>query len=322
MNAVAAPLRIAQPLLLLCCIGTLASSQTLSIATANPTGLYYPLGGGLASIWSKQLRDINIKAEATAGSVTNLIQVAKLESDIGFSQEDAIADAVAGRGSFREALPLKVLARLYPNLIHLVTLENSGIRSIHDLAGKRVSVGPPGSGNQLTTWNILNAIGITEVDFSLRQLNYNQTTNGIKDGTLDAGFIAGGIGVAAVAELAVARNMVLVPFSDEDISQISAHITAYSGFTVPPGIYRGVNQPVQVPTLWNVLVVNTSMDEDLAYRLLEIMFRFRADLEKISSVARFITPETARNVAPLPLHSGAAHYYDDVLGTSSFPLKK
>ena len=309
-------------LLILVALAAPTSAQTLSLATGNPSGLYYPLGGGLASVWSRHLPDINIKAETTAGSVTNVIQVAKLESDIGFSQGDAIADAVAGRGRFPEPLPLKVLAKLYPNLVHLVALESSGIRSVHDLASRRVSVGPPGSGNQVTTWNILDALGITEDDFSVRQLNYTQTTNGLKDGTLDAGFIAGGIGIAAVMELAVARDMVLVPFSDQDMARISAHVSAYSAFTVPPGVYRGVDEPVQTPTLWNVLVANASMDDELAYRLLETMFKYREDLENISQVARFITPETARDVAPLPLHPGAARYYEDVLGPAPSPVEK
>ena len=255
------------------------TAQTLSFATGNPAGLYYPLGGGLASIWSRTVAGVNMKAEVTAGSVTNLIQVAKLESDIGFSQGDSVADAVIGEGRFRDPLPLAVLGKMYPNVVHVVALASSGIVSIEDLRGKRVSVGPPGSGNAVTAWNILNALEINEDDFVVRQLNFTETSNGLKDGTLDAGFIAAGIGVAAVVELAVARDVVLVPFTDEEITAVTDAIPAYSAFSVPPGVYRGVDEPVQTPSLWNLLVVNQSMNEDLAYRLIKALFDFRPDLE-------------------------------------------
>ena len=100
---------------------------------------------------------------------------------------------------------------MYPNVVHLVTLKDSGIESLSDLKNKKVSVGPPGSGNAVTAWNILNALEITEDDFVVRQQNYTETSNGLKDGTIDAGFIAGGIGIAAVLKLAIVRDMVLVP---------------------------------------------------------------------------------------------------------------
>lgn len=294
---------------------SLSSAQTLSIATGNPAGIYYPLGGGLASIWSRHVGGVNMKAEVTAGSVTNLIQVAKLESDIGFAQGDSVADAMAGVGPFPSALPLAILGKMYPNVVHVVTVRSSGIESVDDLRGKKVSVGPPGSGNAVTAWNILDAVGITEDDFTVRQLNYTETSNGLKDGTIDAGFIAGGIGIAAVVELAVARRIALVPFTDEEMAAITNHVAAYSAFSVPPGVYRGIDSSVQTPTLWNLLVVNRDMDEELAYRLIKAVFEFRQDLENISQVAKFIVPETAASVGNLPLHPGARRYYDEILGS-------
>ena len=190
--------------------------QTLSIATGNTNGLYYPLGGGLASIWSRHLDGVNMKAETTAGSVTNLIQVAKGESEVGFTQADALAAALAGTGRFPEPMPLMSIGKLYPNVVHLVTVRSTGIESVHDLRGRRVSVGPPGSGNAVTAWNVLESMGIGESDFTVRQLNYAQMSNGLKDGTLDAAFIAGGVGMPAVVEIGVSRDMVIVPFTEDE----------------------------------------------------------------------------------------------------------
>lgn len=289
--------------------------STFSVATGNPSGVYYPLGGGLASVWSKELRGINIKAEVTAGSVTNLVQVARGESEVGFTQGDALADALAGRGEFPEPLPLALLARLYPNVVHLVTVKGYGIESVGDLAGKKVSVGPPGSGNAVTAWNILRSLGIAENDLEVRQVNYAETTNGLKDGTIDAGFIAGGLGIAAVVELAASRDIVLVPFTVEEMARIIERFPAYSPFSVPAGVYAGVDEPVPTPSLWNLLVVRRDMDEELAYRLTKTLFEHRERLESISKVARFIEPMSSSDVGKMPLHPGARRYYDEVLAS-------
>ncbi len=290
----------------------MSGSRTMSFATGNTNGLYYPLGGGLASVWSRSLPEVNMKAETTAGSVTNLIQVANDESEIGFSQADALAGALAGSGRFPEPLPLRTLGRIYPNVAHLVTVEGTGIRSIQDLRGRRVSVGPPGSGNAVTAWNVLSAVGIVEADFTVRQLDYAQMSNGLKDGTLDAGFIAGGVGMPAVVEISVSRPMVLVPFTEEEIEVIVAAVPAYAGFQVPAGAYRGVDTPVLTPSLWNHIVVAEGMDEELAFDLVQTMFERRSDLEAISSVARFLDPETARDVPGFPLHPGAILFYQGI----------
>jgi TRAP transporter TAXI family solute receptor len=293
------------------------ASETMSVATGNPSGLYYPLGGGMASLWSEHLEGVNMKAEVTAGSVTNLIQVAREESDVAFSQGDAARDAILGAGRFREPLPLRVVARLYPNVVHLLAVQGGGIESVDDVRGKRLSVGPPGSGNAVTAWNILTALGITENDFLVRQLNYTEIANGLKDGTLDAGFITGGIGISAVVELAIARDVVLVPFTDDEMAAITARVPAYSSFSVPSGVYRGVETPVQTPTLWNLLVVHEQMEEELVYRLLGTIFDHHEELLNISQVARFITPESAMEIGDLPLHPGATRYYDELLHTSA-----
>ncbi|MCG8468375.1 MAG: TAXI family TRAP transporter solute-binding subunit [Gemmatimonadetes bacterium] len=293
------------------------STTTLSIATGSTSGLYYPLGGALASVWSRHIDGLNMKAETTAGSVTNLIQVAKGESEVGLSQGDALADALTGAGRFPERMPLQTLGKLYPNVVHLVTVRRAGIDEPQDLRGKRVSVGPPGSGNAVTAWNVLEALDLGEEDFAVRQLDYSQTSNGLKDGTLDAGFIAGGIGMPAVVEIAISRDMILVPFTEEEIERITTAEPAYAGFRVPPGVYQGVDEPVLTPTLWNQLVVHRDLDPGLAYDLTRTLFECRRELERISTVARFFDPATARDVGTVPVHPGARRFYEEVSADGS-----
>ena len=155
------------------------AGETFSIATGSPSGLYYPFGGGLASIWSKHSDSINMKAEVTGGSVVNIIQVARGESEAGISQGDALRAAIEGNGKFPEPQPIKALFALYPNVVHAVTLQGNNIGSINDLRGKTVSIGAPGSGTAITTLNIMHTLGITEEDLNVRYLSYTETADGL-----------------------------------------------------------------------------------------------------------------------------------------------
>ena len=137
------------------------SDRTLALATGGPAGLYYPFGGAMASLWSEVLPGVNAKAEVTGGSVTNVIQVARQESDLGIAMADVVSSAYAGTGRFPEPLPLRVLFTAYPNIVHLLSLQGSGIRSLSDLAGKRVALGAQGSGTSVAALNMLTGLGLS-----------------------------------------------------------------------------------------------------------------------------------------------------------------
>ena len=283
--------------------------RPLAFATGTTAGIYYPLGGALSSRWTREIPGVVVKAEVSAGSVTNLIQVAKGESEVGIGQADAVADAVAGSGRFPGPLPIAVLGRLYPNVVHLLSVAGRGVEAVTDLPGKRVSVGPPGSGNEVTARNLLRAAGIPETDLRLRQMNYTQSINGLKDGALDALFLAAGLGVSSVIELGLTRDLVLVPFSEAEIARIEAANPAYQGFVVPPGVYPGVESGVLTPSLWNLLFVHEDLPAPLAGRLAGSLLAGREEFRPVTRNADFIRLENLDAVGALPLHPGAAAFY-------------
>ncbi len=287
------------------------SERPMALATGTTAGVYYPLGGALASRWTRDLPGVVVKAEVSAGSVTNLIQVAKGESDIGFGQADAVADAFRGTGRFPEPLPLAVLGRIYPNIVHLLSVEDRGVHSVADLRGKRVSLGPPGSGNEVTARNVLRAVGIAEEDFRVRQMNYNQSINGLKDGTVDAVFLAAGLGVSSVVELGLTRDLVLVPFTPEEIVAVETANAAYQGIDVPPGVYRGVDVPTLTPSLWNMLFVHRDLPADIARRLAASLLAGREEFRSVTRNADFIQVDSLGEVGNLPLHPGARAFYGE-----------
>lgn len=292
-----------------CAPGARERVETRSLATGNPSGIFYPLGGGIASIWTRHVPGFRIRAEVTAASVTNLIQVARGESAAALTMGDAMAAAVEGRGRFLEPLPLAALARLYPNLLHLVSLESSGIRSLDDLRGRRVSLGAAGSGTALAARNVLEAVGLPEAELDGRRLNFAETTAALRDGSLDAGFIAAGIGNAAVTELGLSRELVLVDFDEDELRRICERHPAYAPFTLKAGVYPGVDRDVRLPSIWVLLAVHRDMEPQLAERLVAALFDHREELLRVSRVVRYLTPESAADTGRLPLHPGARRYF-------------
>lgn len=300
--------------LLLCAVLPFsAQAETYSIATGSPSGIYYPFGGGLSALWSDTHADINMKAEVTNGSVTNLIQVHKGESEVGITQGDALFQAMQGAGRYPEPLNLAVLFALYPNLVHVIVPADSNIRSIGDLRGRRVSIGAPGSGNMVTAQNVLGTLGMdAEGDVTPYYLSYTETANALRDGTIDAGFLVGGIGVAVVVELALTRDIRLVPFSDAEMTQLNSAFAAYTPFDVPAGLYKGVDSPVQTVSLWNFLVARKDMPDALAERLVETAMTHPERLRRIAYPARFTTPENSRRYAKGLMHPAAQRYFDRI----------
>lgn len=213
------------------------AGPTFSIATGGPAGLFYPFGGAMASIWSRELPDVNVRAEVTGGSVINVIQVARRESELGVTTADVLTDAYLGRGPFPEPLPLRILITAYPNLVHIVTLESRGIERVADLRGRRVSLGAAGSGTAVAAENLLRGLGLPLTQVAPTYLNLGETTSALKDGTIDAGFLVGGLGLAAVTELAATRDVRLVPLTTDELQTLAARDPAYAEGRVPAGAY-------------------------------------------------------------------------------------
>ena len=291
-------------------LGTLASCDTerstYSIATGGTAGLYYPYGGGMASIWSAQLGDINVKAEVTGGSVTNVIQVARKESELGIAMADVVTSAYKGSGRFPEPLPLRVLFTAYPNIVHILSLAESEFDGVASLSGKRVSLGAAGSGTAVAAKNVLTSLGVDDV--APVYLNFAETTSALKDGTIDAGFVVGGLGLAAVTEIAVTRNLKLIPLTSADLVKLNQEYPAYSGATIPASTYNGVDSDVQALGIWSVVVVHEDMPKDIARALTCTIYQHRESLLKISAVAESMTVDNIRKLAAVPLHEGTIDY--------------
>ena len=293
-----------------------AQSKQLSIATGGTGGVYYPLGGGFGNILGKELPGVTATAQVTGGSVANLQLIGSGKADLCFSQVDAAWDAINGTDKFTSGkLPIRALAVMYPNHMHVVTVEGSGISKVEDMKGKRISAGSPGSATEVYAIRVLEAAGLHhENDIKKERLGVAESVNALKDKKIDAFFWVGGLPTAGVTDLAATPNTKIKIL---DISHFTSKMNAkygplYAEATIPAATYKGMDADAKNNTVWNIMAVNASMDEKLAYDLTRIMLEKRADLALVHKEALNIKPEwQTSNRAGIPWHPGALRYFKE-----------
>jgi hypothetical protein len=291
-----------------------ASAQQLSIATGGTGGVYYPIGGGFAEMINNHIDGAQATAEVTGASVENMGLIMRGDADLALVLADTAYQAYTGTGDFegRQIENTRALASVYPNAVQLVTLTESDIHSIADLAGKRVSVGAPGSGTELNARALLEANGVSYSDFTPQRLNFNETADAIRDGDIDAGFWSVGPPTSSILNLAATRDIRLIGLSDEEIANAQEVEAVFAPYELAAGMYDGMDEAVQTIGIPNVLVVNADMDEELAYQLTQLLFENTDELIAVHPAANDTTVEFTMNSTPVPLHPGALRYFEEV----------
>ncbi|RUR34418.1 TAXI family TRAP transporter solute-binding subunit [Vreelandella nanhaiensis] len=290
-----------------------ASAQQLSIATGGTGGVYYPIGGGLAEMINNHIEGAQATAEVTGASVENMGLIMRGDADLALALADTVYQAYTGTGDFegRQIENTRALASVYPNAVQLVTLAESDIESIADLAGKRVSVGAPGSGTELNARAVLEANGISYSDFTPQRLNFNETADAIRDGDIDAGFWSVGPPTSSILNLAATRDIRLIGLSEEEIANAQEEEAVFAPYELAAGMYDGMDEAVQTIGIPNVLVVNADMDEELAYQLTQLLFENTDELIAVHPAANDTTVDFTMKSTPVPLHPGAIRYFEE-----------
>lgn len=291
----------------------LAQDQ-LSIATGGTGGTYFPVGGGLAEIINNHVEGFSATAEVTGASVENMGLIALGDADLAIGLADTVAQAYTGTGTFdgQQLDMVRGLASLYANMVHIVALEGSGITTLEDLRGMRVSVGAPGSGTEVNAEAILAANGISYDDIDEQRLNFNETADALANGDIDAGFFSVGAPTSSILNLATTQDIVIIALSQAELDAAMAADATFSTTTLPSGSYNGVDEDVTVLGIPNVLVVSSEMSDDLAYALTKALYENIAELQAVHPSANETTIAFSMSATPIPMHPGALRYYDEV----------
>ncbi len=303
------------------CFGMLAAAIapaqekfSLSIGTGGTGGVYYPLGGGLANVLSKYVPGLQATAEVTGGSVDNLKLISGSQRYIGFSMADAALDAFQGEDKFKgHKVPLRTLMVLYPNRMHVVTVEGTGISKMADLKGKHVSTGSPGSATEVMAFRVIEAAGLDkDRDMKRERLGVAESVNAIKDRKIDAFFWVGGLPTAAVTDLANTPGMKIkmVDHSASVPAMNKKYGNLYVEDVIPKATYRGMEADNHIATVWNILVTSDKLSDKVAYEIVKTMVEKRDDLIAVHKEAANIKLENQKAAAtPVPFHPGALKYF-------------
>src|SRR5436190_6932213 len=255
---------------------------SLSIATGGTGGVYYPLGGGMANILSKYVPGLQATAEVTGGSIDNLKLIATGKPYIAFSMADAGQDAYRGEDKSKVTkVPLRTLMVLYPNRMHVVTIDGIGITKMADLRGKRVSTGSPGSATEVMGFRVIEAAGLDkDRDMKRERLGVAESVNALKDRKIDAFFWVGGLPTAAVTDLANTPGVKIKMIDIAHLVPIMAkkHGNIYIKDVIPQRTYKGMEADNQAATVTNLMTVHFFFKQKTAYEITKTLFEHRVDL--------------------------------------------
>ena len=284
----------------------------ISIATGNSTGVYFALGNAYAEQIS-QATGGKVKATAaeTGASVQNIQQLVAGGYQVAFSLADTAADAVQGKESFDKPQPVQALARIYSNSTQVLARNGSGISSVADMKGKRVSTGSPKSGTEVIAQRVLKAAGLDpDKDISAQRLDLTKTVDGMKDGSIDAMFFSGGLPTPGITDLmTTARDRVTFIDISPLLPEMKKINSVYDAGVIPSSVYK---TPSDIKTIVvpNVLLVKDDIDANLACVLTKALYDKQPELVKANSAAKDITLAVARKTDPVKLNRGAEKALD------------
>ena len=244
--------------LALCAVPVFAQNKVnIFVATGPTAGVYYPLGGGLADVLTKHVPNLNATAGTTDGSMANLLLMGQGKADVGFTMADAGWDAYKGQGKFDgKPINIRALMVLYPNRMHVVTVDGTGITKMSDLKGKRVSTGAPNSATQIMAYRVLE------------------------------------------------------DHSDAVEAMVKKYGPLYVKDTIPVRAYPGQDGANNIATVWNVLVADNRMSDQLAYDIVKTVFERKDDLIRVHAESRnFDYKYQTPGAAVVPFHPGALKYF-------------
>ena len=282
----------------------------MTMGTGGTAGTYYAFGGVLGQ-YMKNHANVDVTVVSTDGSKANIQGIAAGDYQLGTVQSDVMAYAWAGTRSFEAdgaVNSFRVIAGLYAEAVQLVTMDPS-IKSVADLAGKRVSIGAPGSGVYFNAIDVLSAAGLTENDIQAQYQSFADSADALKDGKIDAAFIVAGAPTAAITELCTTNSAYLVPIDGEIADKLMAASPFYTLYTIPAGTYNGQTEDVVTVTVKATLIVSADADEETVYNLTKAIFDNVAAITAENGKGAELSIENATSGMTAPFHPGAAKYF-------------
>ena len=284
------------------------------LATGGTSGTYYPFGGAIANVWNTKLENMNVTAQATGASAENLRLINKGEAEFAIVQNDVMDYAYNGTDLFagEKLANIMTIGTMYPEVVQIAVSKASGIKSVADFKGKRISVGAAGSGVEFNAKQIMEGYGLTFDDIKKSNLSFKESADGIQNGTLDGCFITAGVPNAALQELAFTAGLTLIPVDGAAADKICAKYGYYTKTVIPGGTYKGTDEDIGALAIMATLAVSSKLDEQTVYDMTKALFSNLTELGNGHAKGKEVSAKTAITGVSVPFHPGAIKYYKEI----------
>ncbi len=288
--------------------------EFLSIVTGGTGGVYFPYGGGMSTVINRHVPYLRATAEVTGASVENTRMITEQTAELALIMNDVGFMAYNGEGEQfgGDPQPIRTVFTMYPNLFHMVVLDDSDVYNVSDIVGRTASVGAPGSGTEFKTDLVLGGLGITYDDFEVFRLPFAETGDDLRDGRIDIGFWSVAAPTSSIMEITATRDIRVISYTDEEIETLTTEYPFYSGFEMPADTYPGQDEPVLLPSVWNSVICHKDYPEEYVYDITKAIFESIDHLVAIHAYARMTTPENTVEHAVIPLHPGVIKYFEEI----------
>ncbi len=286
-----------------------SATEFLYMATGGTSGTYYALGGEIANLFAKNIADLDVTAQSTGASAENIRLIDQGEAELGIVQNDVADYAYNGINAFEgeQIQSFAVVASMYPEVVQLVVHADSGINTLADLKGKKVSIGAAGSGVYFNAVQYLEIAGLTVEDIDAQLLSFAESADAIKNRQIDAAFITAGFPNPAIQELGATSSVKLLNLDDQTIDALIAKYPFYAKVTIPAGTYPNQAEDANMVGIRAILICANSLSEDMVYEMVKTLYEKTGDISHAKGAE--ITIDNALLGVSTPVHAGAAKYY-------------
>ncbi|WP_132876505.1 TAXI family TRAP transporter solute-binding subunit [Tamaricihabitans halophyticus] len=289
---------------------------SIRMATGSTGGTYFPLGGEIAQLWTDHIPNVSVSTQASGASVENLRLLDQGENQLIMATNGTAAGAVEGEDIFAtEPLDnpddIVMLGNIYPEVLQIVASKESGIDSVEDLRGKRVEIGPPGSGTAVTSEHVLEAHGMSTADITAFDSTFEDAARKLGDGQVDAAMSVLAVPASSITQVATNNDVRMVRIDQAGLDKLTKDRPSYTDITIPARTYPAQQEPVRAVSNWATLYTTRDFDERTAYQLVKQLY------ERSGQIGHDVGAQIERDKAidsqgPFELHPGAERYYREV----------
>lgn len=295
-------------------LGNAMAITFINLGTGSTGGTYYPVGAAMTKIWNDNIKGLKASVQSTGGTLNNIQLMTKKQAEMGFADGNYY-NAYNGLGVFKGQKPktfLRGIVPLYPEPIQLLVRKGSGIKTVADFKGRRISIGAVASGTSITAKQFLRLAGLdVEKDIKAEYLGVGDTSKAFSDNHIDAAVMVGALGMAGVIEVTTLGLVEFIDIPEEVIQKAQEESPYWFPFTIPANYFNGQPNAVKTYAGPNIIACRAELPEQLVYEMTKALYDKKADLVAVSKKMEEMKPENCKNIA-IPLHPGAVRYYKEL----------